>query len=379
VLVDPVPGSIISIGVWLISRIGIVALTLLVAVPLGLQLGVIVGNVVFGVLFRARKPKKSYVALCDDVVEHEAKDLKAALLHGPVKDVRIGYRVSSTEYRVSSIECPDALAHWPTRSPCTAASPGRCQPGVAPPGLRPTAVGIGLCRALTRIGPLTISPARHTCLFARFLNKLLSQLWPHLSPAIHRKVMAQAKQPIREALAKIPLIGGRVLKTIRIDVLDLGTRPFRVDSIKSYTSSPSDNWVMTEAALLYGGDMRVRVVIEVSFGVFTVDVPVEVANFQLKALARMTLYPLVEQLPCVGGVTLSLLEQPTVDFDLHILDSPDLLALPPIPVLLRFVQNLVVGKMLVYPNEMSFPVLPNYGLPKPPVGICRVAVKYGGY
>ena len=93
----------------------------------------------------------------------------------------------------------------------------------------------------------------------------------------------------------------------------------------------------------------------------------------------MTLYPLVEQLPCVGGVTLSLLEQPTVDFDLHILDSPDLLALPPIPVLLRFVQNLVVGKMLVYPNEMSFPVLPNYGLPKPPVGICRVAVKYGGY
>ena len=95
VLVDPVPGSIISIGIWLISRIGIVALTLLVAVPLGLQLGVIVGNVVFGVLFRARKPKKSYVALCDDVVEHEAKDLTAALLHGPVKDVRIGYRVSS--------------------------------------------------------------------------------------------------------------------------------------------------------------------------------------------------------------------------------------------------------------------------------------------
>ena len=106
VLVDPVPGSIISIGVWLISRIGIVALTLLVAVPLGLQLGVIVGNVVFGVLFRARKPKKSYVALCDDVVEHEAKDLKAALLHGPVKDVRIGYRVSSTEYRVSSVLTP---------------------------------------------------------------------------------------------------------------------------------------------------------------------------------------------------------------------------------------------------------------------------------
>ncbi len=104
VLVDPVPGGIISIGIWLISRIGIVALTLLVAVPLGLQLGVIVGNVVFGVLFRARKPKKSYVALCDDVVEHEAKDLKSALLHGPVKDVRIGYRVPSIEYRVSSIE-----------------------------------------------------------------------------------------------------------------------------------------------------------------------------------------------------------------------------------------------------------------------------------
>jgi len=128
VLVDPVP---IRLLISLISRIGIVALTLLVAVPLGLQLGVIVGNVVFGVLFRARKPKKSYVALSDDVVEHEAKDLTDALFHGPVKDVRIGYRVSCIDR--SSVLKP-SLTHWPTRSPCTAASPGRCQPGVAPPG-----------------------------------------------------------------------------------------------------------------------------------------------------------------------------------------------------------------------------------------------------
>ena len=209
------------------------------------------------------------------------------------------------------------------------------------------------------------------------MNKLLSQLWPHLSPAIHKAAMAESKKPIQDAIERVPLLS-RVLKTVRIDVLDLGTRPFRVDSIKSYSSSPSDNWIMCEASILYGGDMRVRIVAEVSFlGLFTVDVPIEVANVQLKALARMTLYPLVEQLPCVGGVTISFLEQPMVDLDLHVLDGPDLFSLPPIPVVLRFVERLIISKMLIYPNEMSFPVLPNYGLPKPPIGICRVAVEYG--
>jgi hypothetical protein len=225
-------------------------------------------------------------------------------------------------------------------------------------------------RLLADTSPALVQPDYER---VRFMNRLLSQLWPHLSPAIHKQVMEQSAAAIQDAIKRIPLV-----QNVRIDVLDLGTRPFRVDSFKSYMSHNDDNWIMFEAPLLWGGDMRVRVVVEVSFfGLFVVGIPVEVANVQLKALARVTLYPLVEQLPCVGGASVCLLEEPTVDLDLHILDSPDLLSLPPIPVVLGMVKSRLASKILVYPNELSFPILPNYGLPTPPIGVFRISVCYG--
>lgn len=204
----------------------------------------------------------------------------------------------------------------------------------------------------------------------RFMNKILKQLWPHLSPAIHKEVVAQSKEPIRKALENIPLVKG-----IRVHTLDLGTRPFRLDSIKSYDSD--GNTLMIEAPIFWGGDILVRLILEVYICGKIVDVPIQVSCIQFKALARITIYPLVEQLPCVGGVTFSLLEEPTVDMDLRILDSPDLLSIPPIPTVLKILKKIFIGKMLMYPNEIAVPIMPNYGLPPPPKGIFRIRVLYG--
>ena len=49
---------------------------------------------------------------------------------------------------------------------------------------------------------------------------------------------------------------------------------------------------------------------------------------QLKARARITLKPLVETIPCLGAVNISLLEVPTVDLALSIINSMDLMAIP---------------------------------------------------
>lgn len=45
----------------------------------------------------------------------------------------------------------------------------------------------------------------------------------------------------------------------------------------------------------------------------------------------MTLRPLVETLPCLGGVTFTLLEVPFVDFSLKVVQGVDLLSLPLVP------------------------------------------------
>jgi len=204
----------------------------------------------------------------------------------------------------------------------------------------------------------------------KFVYKLMRLLWPHLSPAIHREVIEQSREPIRQTLEKIPF-----LKNVRLDVFDLGERPFRIDSIKSYVSNKDE--IMIEAPVFWGGDFRVRVVAVAQIGGKEIDLPIDISCIQIKALARIVISPLVEQLPCAGGVTVSLLERPTFDMDFRILDSPDLLSIPPMPIILRAALHLVAGKMIVYPNEFSVPLMPNYGLPDPPKGILRVNVVSG--
>ena len=204
----------------------------------------------------------------------------------------------------------------------------------------------------------------------RFMNTLLRQLWPHLSPALHKEIIVQSKAPVQEMVKKIPL-----LTNVRVDTMDLGTRPFRIDSVKS--CSVGENVIMLEAPLFWGGDIMVRVVVEADVAGKTVDIPIQVSCVQFKALVRITMYPLVEKLPCVGGVAMSLLEQPTVDMDLRVLDSPDLLSIPPMAIIRKIVLSLLAGKYLLYPNEISVPIMPNFGLPEPPKGILRIHIAYG--
>jgi Ca2+-dependent lipid-binding protein len=70
---------------------------------------------------------------------------------------------------------------------------------------------------------------------AAFINTIMELLWPHLGPAIHTQVVAQAKAPIDEAVKKFSF-----LKEVRIDRLDLGQRPFRLDSFKTFETSEDE-------------------------------------------------------------------------------------------------------------------------------------------
>lgn len=201
-----------------------------------------------------------------------------------------------------------------------------------------------------------------------FINTILTSLWPHLSPAIHKMAMEQAKIPLEDVCKK----SKGVLQAIRIDRLDLGTKPPRVDCFKSYQTGEDE--LIVETPAFWGGDMSIRVTAVIKVGSKTIDLPVDVANIQFKALTRITVKPLVETLPCLGGVTVSLLEPPHFNMDLRIADSPDIMALPGVPLLLTTAINIVAGKMLVYPNEFALPLMPNFGLPPPPKGMLNVKV-----
>ena len=48
----------------------------------------------------------------------------------------------------------------------------------------------------------------------------------------------------------------------------------------------------------------------------------------MRATARVTLSPLVESLPCLGAVTITLLEEPYIDLSLALIGGLDLMQLP---------------------------------------------------
>ncbi len=63
----------------------------------------------------------------------------------------------------------------------------------------------------------------------------------------------------------------------------------------------------------------------------------------MKVLSRITLRPLVDTLPCMGAVTISLVETPYIDFGLHLFKKFDLMLLPGISHIANYFIQLVSG------------------------------------
>lgn len=57
-------------------------------------------------------------------------------------------------------------------------------------------------------------------------------------------------------------------------------------------------------------------------------VPIMMKNVQMHAVARITFRPLVETLPCLGAIQISLINPPHLDMDLIFINKIDMMAVP---------------------------------------------------
>ena len=69
------------------------------------------------------------------------------------------------------------------------------------------------------------------------------------------------------------------------------------------------------------------------------------ARTQLRAEARITLAPLVDVLPCLGAVTITLLDAPYVDLSLALIGGLDLMQLPGIHEAVQFIAHKVGSRV----------------------------------
>lgn len=149
-----------------------------------------------------------------------------------------------------------------------------------------------------------------------------------------------------------------------------GTVPPKLGGFKVYNTG--DDEVIVEMPFIWGSDMHFSIGVFLKAGPVRLYVPVDVKNLSIKADARITLKPLVDVIPCIGGVTVSLLNVPQVDLSLCLFKGVDLMALPLVKDAVRMGIKRVMEGMIVLPNSFSVPLLPNWGLPLTPKGALSV-------
>mmetsp|Transcript_16823 Transcript_16823/g.36400 ORF Transcript_16823/g.36400 Transcript_16823/m.36400 type:complete len:591 (+) Transcript_16823:224-1996(+) len=219
-------------------------------------------------------------------------------------------------------------------------------------------------------------------------NRIVEVMWPTIKVAALKEAFRQMKPILESTVFKpFPFIENIVLGTdsMRDDFPDfskwikdrefgVGDFPFRLGGIKAYVTSEDE--VVLELPMVWGSNCKFDVGVFLRFWKFRIYVPCTIENLQFKAEARVTLRPLVDTVPCVGGVMISLLSVPHFDLSFKLGGRVDLMALPIIKETIKNVTKMVLDGMLVYPNHMSFPIMKDYGIPPPAKGALNVKLLY---
>jgi hypothetical protein len=204
-----------------------------------------------------------------------------------------------------------------------------------------------------------------------WMNHVIKTMWPHIGKVVFKQAVEQAKPILDDICTKVPM---GILESIDLEVIDLGEAPVRLGGMKVYDTR-EDNLIM-EAPLIFGSGLRVRVSakLRVPGTGYAVYFPVEVSNVQLRAVSRITLSPIVETLPCVGGVSISLLKAPYFDASFSMISGLDIMALPFVHEAIKIGTKTVMEMMLVYPNKMDFPIMEDFGIAPPPLGMLEITI-----
>lgn len=204
-----------------------------------------------------------------------------------------------------------------------------------------------------------------------WFNQTINTLWPHIGKVMYKQALAQAGPALKDVCRMVPM---GILESVDIEKLELGDSPVRIGGLKVYDTQ-EDNLIM-ETPIMFGSKMIVRVSVKlrVPGTGYAIRLPVELKNLQMRTIVRITASPLTETLPCVGGVSVTLLKAPYWDAQFRIADSVDWLACPLLHEAVQYSVKRAIETLIVYPNKMDFPIMENFGISPPPVGMLEVKV-----
>eukprot|EP00803_Ostreobium_quekettii_P003529 evm.model.scf_539.6 EVM.evm.TU.scf_539.6 scf_539:36712-52419(+) len=178
------------------------------------------------------------------------------------------------------------------------------------------------------------------------VNRTLKQIWPFYEPVIG-KLIVETVTPLFEVWKP------SFIKTINFDKLTFGDVPFSITQLEVLRHG-EDEFVL-QAAIRWDGTASVSLMVEAG-GVKMVP---KVDKLDFFANVRIALTPLVPILPCFGAMTLAFMKPPMVNFEISI--GTPLMGFNSTTVkdfLTNFVVHHIFGDLLVWPNRIVIPILP---------------------
>ena len=181
-----------------------------------------------------------------------------------------------------------------------------------------------------------------------WLNKLLFLLWPRFEVWL-----ASALTEVIEA-APVQKCGA---KGIKVNTVSLGCLPVRVRGVKTQTHNRSV--LVIDACISYIGDSFIDLSLEMPN--LASPLMASLHNLSFEGILRIQLCPLINNLPLIGGVKISLLSRPTLDFELG--GVAGILELPGLSHIVRYFLLDQIERSLLMPNNLYVSIaedVPNF-------------------
>ncbi|CAA7408980.1 unnamed protein product [Spirodela intermedia] len=177
----------------------------------------------------------------------------------------------------------------------------------------------------------------------KWLNKLLSKMWPFIAEAA-TVVVKESVEPILEEY-RPPGIS-----SLKFSKFFLGNVPPKIEGIR--VQSLKKGQITMDIDFRWGGDPSIILAVEA----LVASLPIQLKNLQVFTVIRV-IFQLSEEIPCVSAVVVALLSEPKprIDYTLKAVGG-SLTAIPGLSDMIDDTVNTIVSDMLQWPHRIVVPI-----------------------
>ncbi|CAL5228044.1 g11108 [Coccomyxa viridis] len=225
---------------------------------------------------------------------------------------------------------------------------------------------------------------------AKFLNDSVQMLWPAFDTALCNLIKDELEPHMRDFSPSV--VNGLFFERLSFGLVPMSIMGVRIAPPQTSSGSnvaieldidvrwagepdvllklePSNKWLMNAVKI---GKLKVLPAVNM-----TPVMAVRVRTVQMSAVLRVTMSPVLDDLPFIGGVALSFITQPYLDFDLRLVAGPDIMSVPALASYMHASLMDVFVDQMIWPKSAQIPFM----MPpseendiKAPQGILKVQV-----